>query len=313
MSKAEKPELSQTADVNSQRQGTITIESPYSVFKYYRQGTTETETEDKVITDLLGSSDPTVSSDYYVYVAPQKIEGEADYNFVTASDKASIKVENIVIPVYSVTVYIDGEALATSQKYYENKLATVVAAEVEGKFFSHWATDAEGKNIVSYKETYKFYVTHTDITLYAVYADVEAEGAVTAVILQHNSSYAFTEDSRNYVGFDFTREISSDYDLISHGVLYGTSASVFGAEDANLDNLLRFADNKGNSLNDKVKQSVIANNAANGTDYLEIAIGNNADGIVYARGYVIVRNKTTKQIEIVYTQVVYGSFNSLSK
>lgn len=101
--KAEKPELSQTPDTNSSYEGTITIESPYSLFAYYRQGTSsEIKTTEKHITGLLGSSEASVSSDYFVYVLPQSVEGSADYNFVTASDKASIKVENNIV---DVTVY----------------------------------------------------------------------------------------------------------------------------------------------------------------------------------------------------------------
>lgn len=95
LTRAVKPELSQTPDTNASGKGTITITSPYSKFVYYRQGDSETVTEDKVITGLYGSNDSHVSALYYVYVPKQTIKGEADYNFLLPSDKATITVENI--------------------------------------------------------------------------------------------------------------------------------------------------------------------------------------------------------------------------
>ncbi|MBR1731996.1 MAG: Ig-like domain-containing protein, partial [Ruminococcus sp.] len=94
LTRAEKPELSQTPDINASGKGTITITSPYSKFVYYRQGSLETVTENKLIEDLYGSDDSHVSALYYVYVPAQAVEGDADYNFLLPSDKATITVEN---------------------------------------------------------------------------------------------------------------------------------------------------------------------------------------------------------------------------
>ena len=94
LTKAQKPELSQTPDTNASGKGTITITSPYSKFVYYRQGSPETTTEEKVITGLYGSDDSHVSALYYVYVPAQPFNGEADYSFLIPSDKATITVEN---------------------------------------------------------------------------------------------------------------------------------------------------------------------------------------------------------------------------
>lgn len=231
LSKASKPELEQYADINSSKQGKIIITSYYKKFNYYRQGENEATTEEKIIAGLLGSSEASVSSDYYVYAVPQAVEGDADYNFVTASDKATIKVENIDLSESSVGVKL-------------------------------------------------------------------------------RSSKSFTENSRDYVRFDFARLISKNYTLVSHGILYGTSASVFG--NGNADEALKFADDNGNELKNKVKNYVVNNTLTSGTDYIEVYIGSNRDGVVYSRGYVIAKNIKTGETEIFYSDVANGSYNSLS-
>jgi hypothetical protein len=176
---------------------------------------------------------------------------------------------------------------------------------VDGKTFSHWASKADGSNKLSTSKTYTFYVSK-NIEVYAIYT-TEAVKAEPIVSLSNN--YAFTSGTKNYVRFEATRSIPAGYEVVEHGVIYGNSKTVFGKGDE--DNLMRFTDKDHTTLPNKVKKLVVSGTARNGMDYLNVSVGNSKDVVVYARGYVIVRNTDTQEITVLYSDVSSGSFNNL--
>lgn len=111
--------------------------------------------------------------------------------------------------------------------------------------------------------------------------------------------------------FEFTRDIPSAYEVVGHGIIYGNSTTVFGKGDE--DSLMRFTDSDYSVLPTKVKYMEFTGISGTGMDYLNVSVGTSKDAVVYARGYAIVRDKTSGETKIIYSDVKSGSFNTLNQ
>lgn len=103
-----------------------------------------------------------------------------------------------------------------------------------------------------------------------------------------------------------TEQDNGTYKVVEHGVLYGTSLSLFvnGDADANL----RLDDN--NQPMSKVKQYKATSTSLRGLVKLNASVGTYKDMVVCARGYMIIQNKSTGEQSVIYTDVAKGSFNN---
>lgn len=204
-----------------------------------------------------------------------------------------------VTPVYEKNSY----SFTVTVKYPTGTLAddtysgaqgsglTVTAKDIDGKVFTHWAD--ESGNILSYEKSY-FIQIASDVTLTANYAD-EAVSAQPVIAI--TSKYADVVDGKNKVSFVATRSVPENYTVVEHGVLYG------------IDSLLT-ADTMilGSAKVLKGQSSTISNN---GVYTMNISVGNMTGTPVYARGYMIVRNNQTNNIETIYSAIESGSFDGL--
>lgn len=213
--KAAKPELSSTPDLNSSGNGTITITSDFDVLNYYREGGNESTTSDKLLTNLS-------SGTYYVYVPVQTVNGNSDYNFLLASEKAKIKVEKLTAETYTVTTSDD--VTLTLPEFTENgnllynDLVTVYKAGAKA-----WKV---GDSIVAYGESYSFRVGG-DIEIYPVADEVETNPAITIVSQTRVTSSHKVKYIANYTPVD-------GYRVLEYGFVYGKNVT---RSDLTLENV----------------------------------------------------------------------------
>lgn len=251
LTKAAKPELSQTPDTNAGGTGTITITSPYSKFVYYRQGDSETVTENKVIEGVRGSNDSHVSALYYVYVPKQAVDGEADYNFLLPSDKATITVENIEVeettePETEETTEAPSEEhtepVATEPETEATEPVTEApkkAANIEiTDIYQREANNSDG-NVLIVK------VKVTDEDGNAVYEDISGYNvtlhhtANTSGRLNENGELQFTITTRNIGATEFrayfngTDYESAESETVTVNIIKPDSPSVASTPDIN--------------------------------------------------------------------------------
>ena len=195
---------------------------------------------------------------------------------------------------FTVTVkYPDGTLADDSYTGTEGSGLTVTAKEMDGRVFAYW-TDANGK-ILSYEQSYFVRVT-SDVALTAHYEENAVE---IRPVIAMTAMYASVVGGKNKVSFAATRSIPEDYTLVEHGILYGTDAALAG-EDAMV-------------LNGANVRKALSNNTMNNGVYtLNISVGTKTSMTVYGRGYMIVRNNRTNNLETVYSEIVSGSYEGLS-
>lgn len=211
----------------------------------------------------------------------------------------------------TVTSYVNGK-IKTSQ-HEETTSATVRAAAVAGKKFSHWEVDGVR---VSTSARYSFIVLRdTEIT--AVYVDEANEVAEEAVLSL--TAGKTTYNGKNAIGFNFTHSIPQGYTVQEIGLLYATNKLV-GADTTQAGyatvNLLENQDYGvsdvesalKNNLSGKVKCYVANYINDNGTVKYSYAIGTNVDAYVYAVGYIKVVN-AQGEAEILYSNFVATNYN----
>lgn len=176
---------------------------------------------------------------------------------------------------------------------------SLTAKDIEGRKFAYWSDAATDGNVLGTSETYYLYVNN-NVTIYAIYVDMDVELETTPVSTITNS-YASNVSEIRKVHFEVSREIPDGYILQEHGALYGTSLA-FGEVDA-MDNMV--------IDNPDVKKSISTSAADQGIYVLSVNVGAKVDTVVYARGYMILQNETTGETVTVYSQIVSGSYNSL--
>ena len=224
------------------------------------------------------------------------------------SDYTTMPAQNIeitgtfAINQYAVTYMVDGMQYGESLTVdHGTKLTAPEAPTKNGAIFLGWTAD--GVN------TYDFETSVTaETTLTAMWLD--ASGFIT-----FSEGYAVTDNTyngtdRDYVGFRFEVNMdNSNYTVVQHGILYGMNIDTFGGGKADAN--LRFSDDEATALMDKVREFAAENTDTETTDWIEVYIGDSRDGVVYARGFIIVTDGTNNYL--IYSDVQEGSYNSFSE
>ena len=113
---------------------------------------------------------------------------------------------------------------------------------------------------------------------------------------------AYTESGNNKLSFTAVRSLPEGYSIIEHGIIRSTDTS-YGQADA-VDEMVIGAAN--------VKKIVSADMSANGSYSINITVGAKTDTVVYARGYLVVRNQDGEQSTVYSGNILGYSFNELN-
>ena len=117
------------------------------------------------------------------YVAGGKIE------FAALGDASEIVFDAYYtkkVDLYKAQVSGGTIAPESEEGYiYDTKLTVTASAAEEGKKFSHWIKDSDDadKNIVSYDESYSFYIGAADTSVTAIFVDETVEVAKAPVVM----------------------------------------------------------------------------------------------------------------------------------
>ena len=177
------------------------------------------------------------------------------------------------------TVIVDGVAQTALQ--YE-AITLDGAAEKNGKAFQYWI-DPDTNEIVSYYRNYKFNVYEHDgsatntYRLISVYDNIDNNKAATRVTRIEGYSEIY-----DWFSVYVERSVRTDYDLIQHGLIFTSNASI-GASDSN------FVIGKPRVFN---AVAAATTNAKNGVWTLTIKNPKQYNGTIYIRSYVKVTDKS---------------------
>ncbi len=240
------------------------------------------------------------------------IEGDSEERVATAesickwiTDKKPARIT--LIPVYeedtttyTVTVnYNTNDSSQTADTYADKKIGdtlTVTAKDISGKKFAYWSSDAEGTNILSYDKSY-FIRISGNVTLYANYKDetevVEAKPAIAVT-----NVYSKVVDGKKKLSFEVTRSVPEGYELQEQGVIYTISSNYKNNEAAMVIGA------------DGVKIATSSDKLNNGVLTMNINVTGKEDTVVYLKGYVIVKDSKTGNLETIYTTMEGTSYNT---
>uniref|UniRef100_UPI00405714F1 hypothetical protein n=1 Tax=Agathobacter sp. TaxID=2021311 RepID=UPI00405714F1 len=209
----------------------------------------------------------------------------------------------IVVPVYeqdtsvtyTVTVYVDDavDDTQTVEGVLPGTVKTVSAPTVDGKVFLYW-TDEAG-TILGYDVSYGMKV-NKDIVIKAVYGEKEVE---KKPVIAMTNVFTTSADGKNKLSFTATRDIPEGYTLVEHGMLYNKSG--MGTEPTE-DTFIIGGTGVGKAVSSDLSKS--------GVLTVNVNMTSAEDTKVAARGYMIVKNNTTGNEEIYYTELIYQSYNN---
>ncbi len=244
---------------------------------------------------------PTVPTKFGYNFVKWVFEG-TDTEATEAAIKAKIGTESIITikpsytqdsTTYNVTVKYSG-ITRDDDNYNAIPIGTgysVTAPEIENYNFECWKI---GESIVSYKTDY-YWLVNSNITLTACYVSAETEVEAQPVITISNL-YTVTAGTVHKVSCDVTRSIPDGYALVEHGVLYAKSGE-FTAETFII----------GGAGVSKYKSD---KTAMNGNVTLNVSVLSD-DSTVSLRGYMVLKNNKTGNIETLYTAYKCGTYDAL--
>ena len=173
------------------------------------------------------------------------------------------------------------------------KTCTVTAPAIEGYVFGYWMDEAG--NTLGYGSSY-FMMVSKNTTLKAVYVTDPAEvQAKPAMVL--DELYPTTAGDVHKVSGMVTRTIPDGYSLIEHGVLYAKDL-----EDLTDENF-RYGITEG------IKRYVSTDTKKNGVVNLHVKVTDD-DTVVWFRGYMVVKNESTGELETCWSNIRSRSFAS---
>lgn len=164
------------------------------------------------------------------------------------------------------------------------------------KKFAYWSSDAEGTNILSYDKSY-FIRISGNVTLYANYKDeteeVEAKPAIAVTNVYRN-----VVDGKSKLSFEVTRSVPEGYELQEQGVIYTTSSS--------------YKDNEASMVigAEGVRIATSSDKLNNGVFTMNINVTGKETTVVYLKGYVIVKDSKTGNLETIYTTMEGTSYKT---
>lgn len=204
---------------------------------------------------------------------------------------------------YTVSVVVDGDFdnVIVYEDLSDGSVSLVEAPEVEGRQFAYWSDSLTGEKVLGYSNTYPVRVRE-DVVLYAIYVE-EGTAVERKPVVEITDAYAFTESDVRKISFVATHDVPEGYTLVEHGILRGTDSSLGaeGAEDIFV------------TTSSLVKKEVAADNTSRGVFSFTLQVGTYVDRVLYVRGYMIVENNVTGNEETIYSDICYGSYNSLDK
>ncbi len=201
---------------------------------------------------------------------------------------------------YKVTIKYPAEFNKEDTIYDNQKLGdtlTVKADAIEGKKFAYWSDNEEGTTKLSYNESY-FIRISDNITLYAIYTDADTDTEAEPTI-SVSRVYKSEEGTKNKVSFEVTRSVPETYEVIETGVL--------GIIDGTYDE--KTSDMTVDSST--VKKAVSTGTNNNGVYTMNINVTGKLDTTLAVRGYMIIKNKATGNISVIYTEVKTATYNTI--
>ena len=211
-----------------------------------------------------------------------------------------------VKPVYEKTgnkamltvLYEGAEREPDTYEAEEGSIITVEAPEIDSCSFSNWQA-ADG-TLLSTKEQYSILVLK-DVEIQAVYTVAGVQGLKKTPVIAMIGASAYTEGGKNKLSFTAVRSLPEGYSIVEHGILRSTDAS-YGQADAQNTMVIGAAN---------VKKIASADLSMDGSYSINITVGSKTDTVVYARGYLVVRDQDGEQ-STVYSENILGySFNKL--
>ncbi|MDD3278827.1 MAG: InlB B-repeat-containing protein [Lachnospiraceae bacterium] len=218
---------------------------------------------------------------------------------ITVSPEYKVKEVKYTITQYNAQ---DGINISETPVTYEDlapgSTKTLTAETIEGKKFKCWSSDIKGKTVLGTNESY-FMQLSSNVTIYAIYvADSETVIKVPTIVM--TNKYATTENGINKVSFVATRTVPEGYTLVEQGMLYSKEGSVTDPTDKTFivggENIYKYTS---------------SDTAANGVFTMNIKTPT-VDTLIYARAYMIVKNNSTGNEEIIYSALDNGKFDMLS-
>lgn len=202
---------------------------------------------------------------------------------------------------YTVTVNYVGTDDAQSAEEYKDQTVgstmTLTAKTIAGRKFSHWASDRAGLNVLGTSENYYIAITG-DVVIYAVYVEEAAEVEKKPVIAM-TDIFTLHDGNKDKLAFSATRDIPQGYTLVEQGMLY---ALVGGLDNGSMiiggSNVLQY---KAASVSEK------------GVFTLYVNVTGHTEAMIYTRGYVIVKNNTTGNLETYYSEISNASYNTANQ
>ena len=254
------------------------------------------------------------ASDKTLPVAPSKLGGTFKYwsidgeneataeTIISAIDGSATRIT--VQPVYeestttyTVTIKYPAEFGKEDKVYNSQKLGdtlTVTADAVEGQLFAYWAADVEGKEKLSYNESY-FIMISGNVILYPIYfnEEVEAEPVISVTKV-----YSSIVDGKNKVSFEITRSVPDSYEVVETGVLGIIDGTYNESSDMTI-------------TSSTARKAVSSSTSNNGIYTMNINVTDKLDTTLAVRGYMIVKNKATGNTSVIYTDVNTTTFNTI--
>lgn len=250
------------------------------------------------------SEDTTLGDEQTVVIYNPEFTGDIssdtpkiDVNGMRMEISGSTSTETVT---HKVNVRFDNADKVTTLTKQNNKIIMIKPKEIDGRVFSHWASDPEGKNVVCTTDVYKFLVTE-DTNLYAIYVDSESDAAKEVPTLTITGHYGKVVDGVNKIYFEATRNIPEGYTLKGHGILYSNKLNLIGDD---LDAGLRLN-------NTSIKRHKNRSKTLNSTDVLSFSVGNGVSGSIYARAYMQLVDDSTGKTVNYYSEIVSGNFRWL--
>lgn len=211
-------------------------------------------------------------------------ETKYEYEIVDANGKVVTDPIQIPAPSYHISV-TDGKLSTgkTSGDIQVSKLVTVKAGTVAGKTFSHW--ERNGKK-VSTNATYSFYMPSEDVTLTAVFNEIAADPAGTAIIES-------VKAASNKLSFVSVLNIPKNCKYVKGGLVATTDATI--GENVSADSA-QFV---------KLSTKATANSKNVKYTWTKSVSG---ETVVYVRAYLVYKDSNGKE-QTVYSACVMADKN----
>lgn len=247
----------------------------------------------------------------YVYTETEEAVASSDLSDVTTgitsvTSMTKVGHEDTALPVNDgkkeVRVYFDSKVYYTNYRRDAGVYISLLAKNIDGKYFSHWSTKPDGSDVLSTYESYKFVVSKST-AIYAIYKDNPEDVLPDdRPAMNISNVYATTDGVNNSICYQYTRNIDlTKYKIKEQGMLFGRDKATF-LEDAE-SKLVRGGAKVSKMTDDDV--------SANKSFIFTYNMGEGVDNILWARGFITLMDLSTKEVVTYYTDVTMYTYKSL--